>query len=332
MTSSPSPDPAPGTAVPAEISATQMPEAAARRLGSGAWSSGLSVPDFASCVAMGMDPVGFVQGFAVMQWSWYANSYYRTAGGGGIGGALGGGMGGMPGPTARGQYSEGWQCPHGFVGGDHRMYGYNYEQSWVEGNWSKGWALAFNRMVEEATAIGAHGVIGVVDEMHHLAGTGAAEFRIRGTAVVVRGVQPPPSPFTTYLSGQKLVKLIEAGFMPVSLAASLASVQMIGYCITHYQMAGTSAGNWSGGMSGGVSGVHSITQVGKAQRAARHIAREHIRRQLGSDTLHGASMTQFEQEVGEGDLTIQCMIKGTRVRRYKDFDPLPAPEPVVRLA
>jgi len=307
-----------------------MPEAAQRRLGSGAWSSALSVPDFASCVSMGMDPVGFVQGFAVMQWSWYANTYYRTMSGGGMAG-MGGGSG-MPGPTARGQYSEGWQCPHGFVGGDHRMYGYNYEQTWVEGNWSKGWGLAFNRMLEEATAIGAHGVIGVVDEMHHLPGTGAAEFRIRGTAVVVSGVEPPPAPFTTYLSGQKLVKLIEAGFMPVSLAASLASVQMIGYCITHYQMAGTAAGNWSGGMSGGVSGVHSITQVGKAQRAARHIAREHIRRQLGEDTLHGASMTQFEQEVGEGDMTIQCMIRGTRVRRYKDFDPLPPPEPVVRLA
>ncbi len=84
-------------------------------------------------------------------------------------------------------------------------------------------------------------------------------------------------------------------------------------------------------MSGGVSGVHSIVQVGKAQRAARHLAREHVRRQLGGDILHGASMEQFEHEVGEGDLAIQCQIKGTRVRRYKDFDPLPDAEPVVRL-
>lgn len=298
-----------------------LPEAAGRRLGTGAWSSGLSVADFASCLTMGMDPVGFVQGFAVMQWSWYSNTYYRSMGG----------MGGMPGPTERGQYSEGWQCPHGFVGGEHRMYGFNYEQTWVEGNWSNGWGLAYGRMVEEAAALGAHGVIGVVDDMHHLAGTGAAEFRIRGTAVVVPGAAPPPRPFTTFLSGQRLVKLIEAGFVPVSVAAALSSVQMIGYCITHYQMAGTAAGNWSGGMSGGVSGVHSIVQVGKAQRAARHLAREHVRRQLGSDILHGASLEQFEHEVGEGDLAIQCMIKGTRVRRYKDFDPLPEAEPVVRL-
>jgi uncharacterized protein YbjQ (UPF0145 family) len=295
-----------------------LPEAATRRLRSGAWSSALSVADFASCLAMGMDPIGFVQGYAVMQWSWYAGSYYRS-------------MGGPPAPTGKDQYSEGWQCPHGFVGGEHRMYGFNYEQTWVEGNWSNGWNLAFQRMVDEAESLGAHGVIGVVDDMHHLAGTGAAEFQMRGTAVTVPGADPPPHPFTTFLSGQKLVKLIEAGFMPVSVAAALSSVQMIGYCITHYQMAGTTAGNWSGGMSGGIGGVHSIVQVGKAQRAARHLAREHIRQQLGGDTLHGASLEQFDHEVGEGDLAIQCLIKGTRVRRFKDFDPLPDPEAVVRL-
>ncbi|MHB8221081.1 MAG: heavy metal-binding domain-containing protein [Acidimicrobiales bacterium] len=296
-----------------------LPEAAGRRLGSGAWSSGLSVPDFASCLSMGMDPVGFVQGYAVMQWTWYANSYY-------------GAMGGPPSPSGAGQYSESWQCPHGFVGGDHRMYGYNYEQTWVEGNWSNGWTLAYQRMVDEAASIGAHGIIGVVDDMQHLSGTGAAEFKIRGTAVTVPGADPPPRPFTTFLAGQKLVKLVEAGFVPVSVVASLASVQMVGYCITHYQMAGTTAGNWSGTMSGGIGGVHSITQVGKAQRAARHLARERVRQQLGSDILHGASLEQFDHEVGEGDLAIQCLIKGTRVRTFKDFDPLPVPDAVVRLS
>ncbi len=296
-----------------------LPEAAGRRLGSGAWSSGLSVPDFASCLSMGMDPVGFVQGYAVMQWSWYASSYVGT-------------LGGPPAPTGAGQYSESWQCPHGFVGGDHRMYGFNYEQTWVESNWTNGWTLAYQRMVDEAEAIGAHGIIGVVDDMHHLSGTGAAEFQIRGTAVTVPGADPPPRPFTTFLAGQKLVKLVEAGFVPVSVVASLASVQMMGYCITHYQMAGTTAGNWSGTMSGGLGGVHSITQVGKAQRAARHLARERVRHQLGHDTLHGASLEQFDHEVGEGDLAIQCLIKGTRVRRFKDFDPLPVPDAVVRLS
>ena len=30
--------------------------------------SGLTVPDFAACLQMGLQPVGFVQGYCVMQW------------------------------------------------------------------------------------------------------------------------------------------------------------------------------------------------------------------------------------------------------------------------
>lgn len=298
---------------------TGVPEAAARRLGGGAWSSGLSIVDLASCLAMGMQPLGYVQGYAVMQWSWYPGTYYRT-------------FGRPPGPGEEHRYSEGWQCPHGFVGGEHRMYGYNFEQTWVERNWATGWGLARDRMVDEAISLGAHGVVGVVDDMRHLVGQSTAEFRMLGTAVAVPGAPRPRRPFTTFLAGQRLAKLIESGYVPVSVAAALSSVQMIGYCITHYQLAGTAAGNWSGAMSGGIGGVHSIVQVGKAQRAARHLAREHVRGQLGGDVLHGATMEQFENEIGEGDLAIQCSIKGTRVRRYKGFDPVPEPEPVVRLS
>ncbi len=296
-----------------------MPDAAAQRLGQGTWSTGLSIVDFASCLAMGMEPLGVVQGYAVMQWGWYGGTAYRT-------------FGGMPGPVSHGQYSEGWQCPHGFVGGEHRMYGFNYEQVWVEDNWAQGWGLAFGRMMDEAEALGAHGVIGVVDGVQDMAGGGAAEFRIRGTAVAVPGAPRPLQPFSTFLSGQRLAKMLESGFVPVSVTASMSSVQMIGYCITHYQLAGSAAGNWSGAMSGGIAGVHSIVQVGRAQRAARHLARERVRNQLGGDMLHGASLTLSEREIGDGDLAIECLVRGTRARRFKDFDPLPEPEPVVRLA
>ena len=301
--------------------ADDLPEAAERRLGTGAWSSGLSVADFASCLSLGMEPAGFVQGFAVMQWSWYAGGYYRSGGG------FGGGFGWTV-PTGPGQYAEEWRCPHGYVGAEHRTYGFNAEQTWLENSWAEGWGLASQRMVEEAAEAGAHGIIGIVDDMHYLTGGGTAEFRISGTAVRVPGAPPPPRPFTTFLSGQRLTKLLEAGFMPVSVAATLSSVQMIGYCITHYQLAGTGTGTW---MSGGLSGVNSIAQVNKAQRAARHLAREHIRKQIGNDSLHGATFEQFEHEIGEGDMAVQCTVKGTRVRRFKDFDPLPDAEPVVRL-
>ncbi len=291
-----------------------LPEAAARRLGHGAWTSALSVNDFAAGEVMGLEPVGFVQGFAVMQWAWYSNNPYRT-------------MGGPPAPSGRNQYAETWRCPHGFVGTEHRMYGFNYEQTWVENNWSRGFGLAYERMVEEATAAGAHGVIGVTDAMGNLAGTGAVEFKIRGTAVIVPGAPAPPKPFTTFLAGQRLAKLLEAGLAPVAIVAALSSVQMIGYCITNYQLAGTTGSSWGGG----IQGVTSISQVGKAQRAARHLAREHARAQLGDDTLHGVSLEITDREIGEGDLAIQCLLRGTRVRRFRDYQPLPQPTPVVRL-
>ncbi|MHB1585119.1 MAG: heavy metal-binding domain-containing protein [Acidimicrobiales bacterium] len=294
-----------------------LPEAAGRRLGGGAWSSGLSVPDFATSLALGIEPVGYVQGFSVMQWRW-------TSYGPGLGMTMGGGM--MLPPTGSGQYSESWRCPHGFVGGEHRVYGYNFEQAWVEQSWAKGWGSAYRRMMEEADALGAHGVIGVADDMHYLSGTGAAEFSIRGTAVVVPGAARPTTPFSTFLAGQRLAKLIEAGYAPVGVVAAVSSVQMFAYCVTRLQLTGSGAGTWSNN-----PGVGAIVQVGRAQRAARHLAREHLRRQLGGDALHGASVAEFESEIGEGDLAIQCTIKGTRVRRFKDFDPLPEPEPVVRL-
>ncbi len=258
-----------------------------------------------------MEPVGVTKGIAVMQWAWYANTYGRPP---------------LPGPTGRRQYSESWQCPHGFVSAEHRLYGFNYEQTWVEGNWANGFGLAYGRMLEEATALGAHGIIGVVDDMHQLAGAGTAEFSIRGTAVRVPGAARPTTPFATYLSGQHLTKLIEAGYVPVGIAAALSSVQMIGYCMTHYQLAGTSGMAWGG------SGVQPIPQVSRAQAAARRLVREHIRTQIGTDALHGASFEQFDHELGEADLAVQCVMKGTRVRRVGAFSSLPQPELVVPLA
>jgi len=300
-----------------QVGEEDLGEIVSERLGSKAWSSGLSVSDFASCLSLGMEPAAFVQGFAVMQWAWYSTGL-------GMGGYSNLGYPALP--SGKGVYSEQWNCPHGFVGGEHRMYGFNYEQTWVENNWKTGWDLAFNRMLDEAKSAGAHGVIGVVDEMHNLAGTGAAEFRIQGTAVRVPDSPLPPKPFTTFLSGQRLAKLLETGHVPVSVVASLSSVQMVASCMTHYQLSGNTPG-WSSG----TAGVASITQVNNAQIAVRQLAREHVRAKLGKDLLHGASTVQFEHEVGEGNFTLQCVLKGTRVRRFKKSAPLPEVRPVVRL-
>lgn len=304
-----------------------LPEAASRRLAGGAWSSGLSVSDFASCLAMGMEPLGYVQGYAVMQWSWWMTTGGLSGFAGGLGGYGYGGSG--QGATRRGQYVEQWRCPHAFVSAEHRAYGMNYELTWLEESWATGWGLAMSRMVEEASELGASGVIGVVDEMRPLVGgASTVEFRASGTAVRVTDAPRPAAPFSTYLSGQRLAKLFEAGFAPVSVVATLSSVRMLGYCVTHYQLAGTATSSWYGQTGAGVA---PIDQVNRAEAAVRRLARERIRRQLGGDVLHGATLEQSEREVGEGDLSIQCTLKGTRVRPFKAFDPLPEASPVVRL-
>ena len=297
-----------------------LPEAAGRRFEEGAFTSGLTVPDFAACLQMGLEPVGFVQGFCVMQWQWY-----------GMGSPFGGfgrlGGFGVPYPGGTRGYSESWQCPHGFVSAEHRGWGQNYEQTWIEDAWGTGFTSAYQRMIEEASAAGAHGVVGVFDATEPLAGQSVLEFRVQGTAVTVSGGGLPADgrPWTTYLAGQRLAKLIEAGYAPVSIAASVASVRVWANCITSYLTDGTSP-VWAGQGAG-----IEIEQTAKAGMAVRRIARENVRSQLGGDSLHGASMSTSERELGEGDAELQCILRGNRVRRFKTFDPIPAPRPTVRL-
>ena len=161
--------------------ATDLPEAAVRRIESSSFSSGLSVPDFAACLDLGLQPVGLVQGFCVMRWGWY--------------GAGSGYMRGMNPYSSAGQgdgsYVETYRCPHGYVSNEHRMWGQNVEQTWVEAAWSQGYGSAYTRMLEEATAFGAHGVIGVVDRVTNLADTGTTEFHFLGTAIKVEDGPPP---------------------------------------------------------------------------------------------------------------------------------------------
>ena len=297
-----------------------LPEAAVRRLESSGFSSGLSVPDFAACLELGLEPVALVQGFCVMRWGWY-----------GPGSGYGRGMSPYAfGPQGDGSYSETYRCPHGYVSAEHRTWGQNLEQPWVESAWNQGYGSAYARMIEEATDYGAHGVIGVVDRVATLADTGTTEFHFLGTAVKVEGGPPPAGgvPWSTYLAGQRLTKSIEAGFMPVAVVASLASVRVWAYCMTEYLMEGQMGMGW-GYASGG---PQLVDQVSRAHMAARQLARKHVRQQLAGDELHGAAIDVVTRELSAGDEVIDCTLKGNRMRRFKDFDPIAAPRPTVRLA
>lgn len=327
---------------------TDVPPEAAGRLSAAAFSSGLSVNDFAACLHMGLRPVALVQGYCVMRWSWFgASSAYRYgagAYGSGVGGGVGGGRwlpgtagGGFGGPFSGraggygGYGSAGpgtlstYRCPHSYyAGGDHRLWGENYDQSWVARTWNEGFNTAYHRMLEEAAEAGAHGIIGVVDRSSELIDRDIREFHIYGTAVVVDGSPPPERIWTSYLAGQRLAKLLEAGFMPTSVVASMASVRMWAVCVTESLMRGGSL------MNAPVQPGDQITQLADAQMQARRLVRDQVKSALGEDNLHGADLQASVREMGEGDVQVDCVLRGTRVHRFRPAQPLPAPQLTVR--
>jgi uncharacterized protein YbjQ (UPF0145 family) len=81
-------------------------------------------------------------------------------------------------------------------------------------------SLALGRLLQEATALGAHGVIGVrLEHKEYEWGANLLEFSALGTAVRLRNWQGKlPMPFTSDLSGQEFLKVLHAGYVPVTLA------------------------------------------------------------------------------------------------------------------
>ena len=292
---------------------SDLPEAAQRRFSQGTFSSGLSVSDFGACLEMGLEPVGLVQGFCAMRWGAFTM------------GAMARGL--TPDSSSQGGYVKNYQCPHGMVSNDHRMWGQNYQQTWIEDAWRTGFNSAYLRMMEEAQAFGAHGVVGVIDTENPLSDTGVVEFHLRGTAVkVLDAPAPTESPWSTFLAGQRLAKVFEAGYAPVSIVTAVASVKMWAYCMTEFMMEGT------GGVWANANGPAEIVQVVEAQNKVRELARARVRSSLHGDALHGAHLEVSVREFSKGDIEFQSRLSGNRVRRFKDFEPLPAPQPTVRLS
>ena len=280
----------------------------------GSFSSGLSVSDFAACLDMGLEPVGLVQGFCAVR---------SIPGVSPVGVA----MGMTPYQPSANDYVANYHCPHGFVSAEHRMWGQNYQQTWIERIWHQGFTSAYTRMVAEATSLGAHGIVGVFDNVTPLLQDGIVEFAIRGTAVRLNGNTSSTVPWTTYLAGQRLAKSIEAGYAPVSIVAAVSSVRVWASCLTEYFMEG--AGLMMYGQS---NDSVELEQIVSARTAARELVRQYARTQLQGDQLHGVELIIREHEYGHGDLEIQPVLRGNRVRRFKDFTALPVPRLTVSLS
>ncbi|MDA8047576.1 MAG: heavy metal-binding domain-containing protein [Actinomycetota bacterium] len=329
------------------MSAGDLPPEAAGRLRDGAFSSGLSVNEFAACLHMGMRPVALVQGYCVMRWSPYstAGRYgYAPAGYSPTGYPPSSGYRSYPGAPGSNQIGAGpffnpaynwtpppgalsnYRCPHYYTGGDHRVWGANYEQTWLTNTWQHGFDTAYARMVEEAEEAGAHGVVGVVDTSSLLIDRSIREFHIYGTAVALEGQPVPGRVWTSYLAGPRLAKLIESGFMPTEVVAAMASVRSWPVCVTESLMRGSyfNVGSLT-------YDPQEITQISDAQMQARRLARDYVKRRLGPDNLHGADLEVGVHEMGEGNVEVDCILRGTRIRRVRPADPLEPPRLTVRV-
>jgi uncharacterized protein YbjQ (UPF0145 family) len=83
---------------------------------------------------------------------------------------------------------------------------------------NRGWTMAMNRMLAEAKAVNAHGIVGIDLTQRRFEG-GAIEFMAMGTAVRSTVVDDHHGRdiFTTHLDGQDVSKLVHHGWMPVRL-------------------------------------------------------------------------------------------------------------------
>jgi uncharacterized protein YbjQ (UPF0145 family) len=263
-----------------------LPPAAAARMqrfqADGVRTSLLDVPGVTSVSGVGLLPVGEVMGCMVQHIGWQ-----------GFGGC------GYYGPGA------GWGLGTVTSGTNARYAGY---RPYVDALY-RGYDTAIARMVLEAQAMGADGVVGVRLTVEHL-GQDNREFVALGTAVRGQGGVHPPRPFVTDLPGADVAKLLHAGWVPAAIAIGIA------VAVRHDDYATLSqARAW--GQNTEVSGYTELVQHVRAD--ARHAFERHASR-AGADgaVVSHMGLQIWEQEPAEGhrDHVAESTVFGTAIARF----------------
>ena len=123
-------------------------------------------------------------------------------------------------------------------------------------------------------------------------------------------------------------KLVEAGFWPVSVVGAMASVRSWAVCATKMLMDGDydELANTTHRVKAG----SPITQIADAHMQARRLARDRLAGLVGSDVLFGGDLESARREIRAGDIEVECVLRGSRVRRQEHGKPAP-PLPIVAL-
>jgi uncharacterized protein YbjQ (UPF0145 family) len=277
---------------------TGLPPVAAQRVRraaeGGPWTSFLSAPAAAGLRVTGLEPAGEVMGSMVQQISVVGASCGNwPSRGGWVPGAL------APAPLGRtgfGPYLDALNL---------------------------GYATALDRMTQEATAIGADGIVGITLTTAPLGG--AVEFTALGTAVRAHGSLRPGRVFTTTLSGQDVAKLMTSGWVPAAL------VYGISIAVRHDDWQTRSQASWGAGNTEitGYTQLISHTRADARIRLARHT------RAAGADgaivSSMGLRMWSVEPSENHRDHVAEASVFGTAIARFATTAEAPAARPLTIL-
>ncbi len=276
-----------------------LPPVAAERMArfarSGLRTSLLTVPGAAGVQTVGLDPVGEVMGCIVehIGWSGFGGCGYVSGitgpGGIGLGGFSGFGLGG---PTVTSSGSRGFVGFGPYV--DALFHGYG---------------TALRRMMEEAAAMEADGVVGVQLSVSHL-GNNNREFVALGTAVRARSQYRPGRVFTTDLAGQDVAKLLQAGWVPCAV------VYGISVAVRHDDWATQRQASWGAGNTE-VSGYTEL--VWHVRADARHSFQQRVRAAGAEGAIvssMGLHVSEIEPSEGHRDHVAEASVFGTALVRF----------------
>jgi uncharacterized protein YbjQ (UPF0145 family) len=258
----------------------------------------LSAGAAAAVLAAGFRPIGEVMGCVVMHIGWVG---YRCAYGA-SGGVFGAGYGRSP------VLVSGDLGPHG----EHRTDGLGPQAA----AYNQAWDGALNRMLLEANALGADGVVGVRLTERVLDGANH-EFVALGTAVSDgNALTPGPDrwPFCTDLGGPDVAKLAGSGWLPTGIAIGLSMA------LRHDDYATLAAQrSWSNQEIVGYSELLSASRADARRQLslrAHRVGGEHV-------VISSLRTTTFVREVSDGhtDHGAHTTIVGTALRRAAPDEP-----------
>jgi uncharacterized protein YbjQ (UPF0145 family) len=270
----------------AEWDGRGLPPVAAERVRraaeGGAWTSLLSVPAAASLESVGFDPVGEVMGSIVQRIGWT----------------------GFRGCGLYGTYGN-WAPARTVTSSSSRFAAYGPYVDAI----THGYRTAIDRLVTEAAAIGADGVVGIALRTTDMEGS-VREFTALGTAVRARSRTRPASVFTTHLPGTDVAKMLQAGWAPAALVFGIS------VAIRHDDFATQRQASWGAGNTE-VDGYTELVTHCRADSRRRFT--EHVRR-TGADgaVVDGMSLRVWHVEPAENhrDHVAESTVFGTAVARF----------------